>query len=76
MMWQLAILPVEIPRGAHRVPVPHSVPQSGAPVPGREVSIMAGCENQHGLHLSETEIYWSPTPSSCGAHEQTCSVTD
>ena len=39
-------------------------PQPGIPLPGKEVPMTCGCENQQELRLNETEGSWSPRHSS------------
>lgn len=52
-----------------------SQPQPRLPVLAR-VPITPCCENQQGLHPSETKGYWSSRCSSLGASAQMCSLTN
>lgn len=56
------------------VPPAHQAPQSRVPVPGREVPIPSGWENQWRLWVSEMEGCCSPIHHSLKAHAWTYSV--
>lgn len=67
------------PWGAHRVPVPHSGPQPGAPVPGKEVPITASlktCMDCISVRQSSTGVPGLPLegPENGLALSQTCSA--